>query len=159
MGYRPIAVCSPHNFDLVRSYGAEATIDYHDGEKASAEIKRISGGGVELGLDTISEGESYKISIAGFGEKGGQLNLILPPPKEAHDIRPDVKLVSTIMYTLFGRVGLSLSYGTCSADEEVGVQDWDQYLPAKQRRSRFRSRDQPADTGTYPEVWDPVKSC
>jgi len=102
MGYRPIAICSPHNFDLVKSYGAEATVDYHDGEKASEEVKRISGGGVELGLDTISEKDSFKIAIGGFGEKGGQLNSILPPSDEAKKIRSDVKVVNTLMYTLFG---------------------------------------------------------
>ena len=104
MGYRVIAVCSPHNFSLVKSFGADDTVDYHDGEKASKAIKVISGGGVELGLDTISEGDSFKISLGGFGSQGGQLNCILPAKQEHLDIRKDVKVVHTLMYTLFGLV-------------------------------------------------------
>ena len=104
MGYRPIAICSPHNFDLVKSYGAEVTIDYHDGSRASKEIKQVSGGGVELGLDTISEGQSFKICLDGFSEKGGQLNTILGPSEEAKNYRSNIKVIDTLMYTLFGRV-------------------------------------------------------
>jgi len=78
MGYRIIALCSPHNAELVKSLGADEVVDYHDAEKASADIKRISGGGVTLGLDTISEGKSFQICLGGFGDKGGRLNAILP---------------------------------------------------------------------------------
>lgn len=67
MGYRIIALCSPHNAELVKSLGADEVVDYHDAEKASADIKRISGGGVTLGLDTISEGKSFQICLGGFG--------------------------------------------------------------------------------------------
>ncbi len=124
MGYRPIAICSPHNFDLVKSYGAEATVDYHDGEKASAEIKRISEGRVELGLDTISAGESFMISLNGFGDKGGQLNVILPPSEEATRFRPNIKVANTFMYTLFGRVSfLRIPSSSIRADGGTGVQD------------------------------------
>lgn len=103
MGYKVIAVCSPHSFDLVKSYGADDVVDYHDATKASEEIKRISGGGVEIGLDTISEGDSFKIAVGGFGEKGGRLNAILPASEEAKAIRKDVEIESTLMYTFFGK--------------------------------------------------------
>jgi NADPH:quinone reductase-like Zn-dependent oxidoreductase len=105
MGYKVIGVCSPHSFDLVKSYGADEVISYRDGVKAGEEIKRISGGGITLAIDTISEGESYKIALSSFKEGvEGQLNMILFPPEEAHKLRPDVKLIVTIMYTLFGHV-------------------------------------------------------
>lgn len=111
MGYSVIAVCSPHSFDLVKSYGADEVVDYHQGaEAAGAEIKRLSGGkGVDIGLDTISEGESIKIAQAGFGEKGGRLNLILPAPKDTSGLRGDVELSNTMMYTLFGKVSLGFT--------------------------------------------------
>jgi len=115
MGYRIIALCSPHNAELVKSLGADEVVDYHDAEKASADIKRISGGGVTLGLDTISEGKSFQICLGGFGDKGGRLNAILPVSQEAKDIRRDVEIESTMMYTLFGRVSRCCGALLCSA--------------------------------------------
>lgn len=79
-------------------------VDYKDPEACSARIKEISGGGVSKGMDTISEGKSFEIAVKGFGEKGGRLNAILPPKEEHHKIRSDVEIVSTLMYTLFGKV-------------------------------------------------------
>ena len=104
MGYRVIGVCSPHSFDLVKSHGVDEVVDYHDAAKASEQIKQISGGGVSIGLDTISEGDSFKIAVGGFSEKGGVLNSILPPSKEARAIREEVKIVDTLMYSFFGKV-------------------------------------------------------
>lgn len=108
MGYKVIGVCSENCFDLVKSHGAKEVASYRAGEdKCAEDIKRITGGGVLLGLDTISEDESTKIVLGGF-KKGGdehkQLNLILPPKEEDHKIRLDVKLVLTMMLTLFGIV-------------------------------------------------------
>jgi NADPH:quinone reductase-like Zn-dependent oxidoreductase len=108
MGYRVVAACGPHNFDLVKSYGADAVVDYHGADKASAEIKKITEGTISLGLDTISEGESARISVEAFGDKGGTLNMILPPSEDAKKIRSDVNLVSTLMYTFFGKVGCTV---------------------------------------------------
>jgi NADPH:quinone reductase-like Zn-dependent oxidoreductase len=118
MGYKTIAVCSPRSFDLVKSYGADEVVDYHQGiEAAGAEIRKLAGGkGVDIGLDTISDGDSVKISQAGFGEKGGRLNLILPAPKDKAGLREDVELSNTMMYTLFGKVSdrlFTLPYQSC----------------------------------------------
>ncbi|WVQ77954.1 hypothetical protein IAT38_000034 [Cryptococcus sp. DSM 104549] len=102
LGYRVLGVCSPHSFDLVKSYGAEATVSYHDQAKAIEEAKQITGGGVEYALDTISEGDSFKIAIGMMGDKGKQLNSILPPSEEAQKVNPKVKIDHTLMYTLLG---------------------------------------------------------
>ncbi|RSH95675.1 hypothetical protein EHS25_000767 [Saitozyma podzolica] len=105
MGYRVIAICSPHSYDLVKSYGADHTLNYHHGVSVGDEVKQISSGGVVLGLDTISEDDSFEIALSGFkeGATEAQLNVILPPSKEATEIRKDVKVVFTLMYTLFGK--------------------------------------------------------
>jgi NADPH:quinone reductase-like Zn-dependent oxidoreductase len=122
MGYRIMAICSPHSYDLVRSYGADEVLDYHEGDPGVGEaIKRISGGGVINGFDTISEGASFKIILGGFKENaGGQLNVILPAPQETYEIRKDVKVVSTLMYTLFGKVG-SVTGTTWTAHESCSA--------------------------------------
>lgn len=110
MGYKVVAVCGPHNNDLVKSYGADEVVDYHDAEKAKSEIQRITGGGVTLGFDTISEGSSFDIAVGGFkaGEKG-RLNAVLPPSKEAEALNEKVEVVWTLGYTLFGKGFQSVS--------------------------------------------------
>ncbi|WVR04937.1 hypothetical protein IAU60_001949 [Kwoniella sp. DSM 27419] len=102
LGYKVLAFAGPHSVDLVKSYGATEVIDYHDQDKAVSEALRITGGGAEYGLDTISEGDSFKVSVRALGDKGKQLNAILPPPEDAHKINPDLKIVSTLVYTILG---------------------------------------------------------
>lgn len=103
MGYKVIAVCSARNFDLVKKYGADETVDYKDPAACIAEIKRITGGGVTVAMDCVSEASSQQIAVNCFGDKGGQLNVILPQDAIAAASRPDVKIEMTLVYTLFGK--------------------------------------------------------
>ncbi|WWD15860.1 hypothetical protein CI109_100284 [Kwoniella shandongensis] len=104
MGYKIIGVASPHSFDLVKSYGADEVLDYHDGDKAIADaLKLTDGEGVEYALDTISEGDSWRITLGMMGKKGKQLNGILPVTDEAKKLNPKIEIVFTVMYTLFGK--------------------------------------------------------
>lgn len=41
-GYTLIAICSPHNFGLVRQMGAEAVFDYADREEAANYIREYT---------------------------------------------------------------------------------------------------------------------
>ncbi|WWC61459.1 uncharacterized protein I303_104043 [Kwoniella dejecticola CBS 10117] len=103
LGYKVLAFASPHSFDLVKSYGADHVVDYHDEEKAIKEALEVTGAGAKYGLDTISSGNSYKIAIPALGEKGVQLNAILPLPEDAHSINPKIKIARTLLYTVQGR--------------------------------------------------------
>jgi NADPH:quinone reductase-like Zn-dependent oxidoreductase len=107
MGYRVIAVCSPHNYDLVKSLGAIEATDYSDPAKCSEEIKRLTGGGVTIGLNTISEGNSWEICLNGYksGAAGMRLNGLLLRNEEvqASAKSKDVELSDTMMYSFFGR--------------------------------------------------------
>lgn len=104
LGYRVLGVCSPHSFDLVRSYGADAVVDYHDQQNAIAEALDITKGGVEYALDAISEGDSFKIIVGMMGDKGKQLNCILGVPEEVYKINPKLKIEWTLMHTMWGVV-------------------------------------------------------
>ena len=106
LGYKVLGVCSPHSFDLAKSYGADATISYRDQEKAIAEALKITEGGVEYALDTISEGDTFKVTIGMMGKKGKQLNCILAVPDEGKQINPGLRIEWTVMYTLFGAVSV-----------------------------------------------------
>ena len=105
MGYKVVTTASPHSFDLVKQYGADEVVDYHDSKAASEQIKKITGGGVDRGLDCMSEGTSFEICLNAFKEgKDQQLNLILPPSGNAEEIRKDIKKPFTLMYSLLGLV-------------------------------------------------------
>ncbi|WVQ98438.1 hypothetical protein IAU59_005562 [Kwoniella sp. CBS 9459] len=103
LGYKVLAFASPHSTELVKSYGADEVVDYHDAEKAVAEALKITGGGAELGFDTIAEGGTYQISVKALGQKGRQLNGINVPLEEDKKINTKVEIVHTIVYTIFGK--------------------------------------------------------
>lgn len=105
MGYKVVTTASPHSTDLLKQYGADAVVDYHDVASALAKIKDVTGGGVSLGMDCISLGDSFEISLNAFKQEGGeQLNLVLPPSGKAGEIRTDIKKPFTLMYSLLGNV-------------------------------------------------------
>jgi NADPH:quinone reductase-like Zn-dependent oxidoreductase len=96
-GYRVITTCSPRNFDMVKSYGAEATFDYKD--QASIEkIKKYTNDSLKLVWDTISLKSSADFCakiIASGGTYGNILRQTLPG-------REDVKQTYSIGYTSVG---------------------------------------------------------
>ncbi|CAK9782475.1 putative Enoyl reductase [Cutaneotrichosporon oleaginosum] len=102
MGHLVVTACSARNFDLVKSYGADAVVDYKDAD-AIIKIKQVTGGGVHKALDCISLPDSNAFTLACFAEGKGQMNVILPPDSKAVAARPDVDVQSTLLYTLWGR--------------------------------------------------------
>ncbi|TYJ54732.1 hypothetical protein B9479_004580 [Cryptococcus floricola] len=103
LGYKILAIASPHSFSLVKSYGADAVLDYHNPDEAIAEALKITDGGVELALDTISEGDSFRITVEMMGKKGKQFNALLPIPDNIQELNPELKTEFTGMSTLLGK--------------------------------------------------------
>lgn len=101
---KSIATASPHSFNLVKSYGADHVVDYHDKDAAIAEIKKVTGGGVVGGLECVSGDDNFDISVRAFGEKGGLLTCLLPPSDKAKAIREDVRINNILLYTALGKV-------------------------------------------------------
>lgn len=124
LGYRVLGVCSPHSFDVVKSYGADAVVDYHDQKKAISEALDITNGGVEYALDAISDGDSFKIVIGMMGDKGKQLNCILGVPEEVYKINPKLKVEWTLMHTMWGVVSSSHSLFLQFIDDRKQEFDW-----------------------------------
>ncbi|WRT66836.1 uncharacterized protein IL334_003799 [Kwoniella shivajii] len=102
LGYKVLAFASPHSYDLVKSYGADAVVNYRDDDAVEQALK-ITGGGAELGFDTISEGTSFSIVIPALREKGKQLNVINMITDEIRQINPKIELVHTMFHTLLGK--------------------------------------------------------
>ncbi|RMZ71004.1 Polyketide synthase enoylreductase [Pyrenophora seminiperda CCB06] len=76
-GFDPVATCSPHNFDLVRSYGATAVFDYKDLGVVPA-IKAYTKNGLRFALDCISTTASMQFCYQVIGRTGGNYTALEP---------------------------------------------------------------------------------
>jgi NADPH:quinone reductase-like Zn-dependent oxidoreductase len=97
-GLRPIATCSPRNFELVKSYGAEAVFDYHS-PTCSADIRAYTKKSLKYVLDCISEPETMQFCYACIGRTGGKYTSLEPYAESLHTrptVRPDWVLGPTL---------------------------------------------------------------
>lgn len=76
-GFDPVATCSPHNFDLVRTYGATAVFDYKDQGVVPA-IKAYTKNGLRFALDCISTTASMQFCYQVIGRAGGNYTALEP---------------------------------------------------------------------------------
>jgi NADPH:quinone reductase-like Zn-dependent oxidoreductase len=90
-GYRVVTTTSLKNFDLVRSLGADAVIDYRDADVVQ-KIKDATGDTLAYGLDTFGEGSSQEACVRALGPRGGEFLVITSPDESAAKLRADVKL-------------------------------------------------------------------
>lgn len=110
LGYKVVTTASKHNHDLVKQYGADEVFDYKSPD-AIEQIKKVTGGGVDKALDCISLKETNEFTGKCFGDKGGQLNVILAPEGKVPD---NVKYAFTLLYTWFGK---SFDFGARGAEK------------------------------------------
>lgn len=101
-GYKVISTASVKNHQLVKSLGADAVIDYKNPDVVD-QIKQITGNSIHIGFDTVSTEPSQELAIKTFGPGSGKLLIILGPSKTAQELRSDVKIQSTLIYTALGR--------------------------------------------------------
>ncbi|KAI4119468.1 MAG: hypothetical protein LQ345_000622 [Seirophora villosa] len=111
-GLRPIATCSPSNFELVYRFGAEKVFDYSSATCA-ADIREYTGNELAYSLDCVSQADTTQLCYASIGRAGGRY-VSLEPFREAVaqgralTIEPSWVMVLTI----FGRkVALEGEYG------------------------------------------------
>ncbi|KAI0102473.1 putative zinc-binding dehydrogenase family oxidoreductase [Nemania sp. FL0031] len=89
-GFTPIVTCSPHSYDLVKSYGASIAFDYHDPECA-AQIRVHTKNGLRYALDCITTTASMQICYAALGRAGGRYTALDPYPEVVAATRKIVK--------------------------------------------------------------------
>jgi NADPH:quinone reductase-like Zn-dependent oxidoreductase len=97
LGCKVVTTSSPHSYDLVKSYGADAVFNYRD-ENIGAEIAK-SYPDIKFAVDCFSEGESTKTCDTVIGQKGGEVITLLPSSKPT---TPAIKHELIMAYTLFG---------------------------------------------------------
>lgn len=79
----PIATCSPHNFELVKSYGATAVFDYKS-ETAISDIRNHTRSSLKYVLDCVSEPETMQFCYKCLGRTGGKYTTLEPFPEFLH---------------------------------------------------------------------------
>jgi NADPH:quinone reductase-like Zn-dependent oxidoreductase len=96
-GYKVLTTCSPRNFDLVRSLGADAVFDYKDPQSAT-EIRKQTNNNLKLVLDCISLGPSAEFCDNAISTEGGEYSSLLSVKIE----RANVNDRFTLAYTVIG---------------------------------------------------------
>ncbi|KAJ5684207.1 Protein TOXD [Penicillium maclennaniae] len=96
-GYKVLTTCSPHNFDFVRSLGADAVFDYKD-PQSPEEIRKLTNNNLKLVFDCISLGPSAAFCDKAISTEGGEYTALLPINIE----RANVNDRSTLAYTVIG---------------------------------------------------------
>ena len=108
-GWKVFAVCSPKNFDLVKSLGADATFDYRD-PQVSSKIRDASEGKIQLAVDAISEHASAKIIVGALSSEGGKIATVLPYSEDAKAaLGPKVTQELSVAYDLIIDARVSIS--------------------------------------------------
>lgn len=97
-GLKVITTCSPHNFDFVKSLGAEEAFDYKDPDCAK-KIREYTNDGLKHAFDCVSEGTSAKICGGAISSKGGKISYLLDGQDSG---RKDVEQDNTLAYTIKG---------------------------------------------------------
>ncbi|KAJ5683470.1 Polyketide synthase enoylreductase [Penicillium macrosclerotiorum] len=75
-GYKVLTTCSPHNFDFVRSLGADAIYSYKD-TNAAAEIRKDTNNSLKLVFDCISLESSAQFCDNAISTEGGKYSALL----------------------------------------------------------------------------------
>ncbi len=101
-GARVAVTCSPRNFDLVKSLGADAAFDYSS-PTVSADIKAWGANAIAHVWDCFATPECTKIAVAAMADSAGRYQALLPVnPTLLKSINPNVESGVTMMYTVFG---------------------------------------------------------
>lgn len=89
-GLDVITTCSPHNFELARSYGADAVFDYTS-PTCAADIRARTRNSLRLVLDCITTPETTLLCYAALGRAGGRYVALEPYSEAAAATRGVVK--------------------------------------------------------------------
>ncbi|ORY17103.1 chaperonin 10-like protein [Clohesyomyces aquaticus] len=117
-GARVITTCSPRNFNLVKSFGAEAAFDYNS-PTCAEDIKAWTSNRLKFALDTITEAKTIKLCYNCIGRTGGRLTGLENIPTELTDtMRKSVKADWILGITLTGkRIALGTGYESAPSED------------------------------------------
>ncbi|TFK92238.1 GroES-like protein [Polyporus arcularius HHB13444] len=99
-GYKVVTTASTRNHALLKSFGADVTIDYREPDLVS-KIKEATGDSVKYGADMIADDETKKITVQAIGPSGGKV-VGLNPMQSTEVDRKDVVFSNTLLSTVHG---------------------------------------------------------
>lgn len=100
-GFRPITTCSPKNFDLVKSYGAEEAFDYNS-PTCAEDIRKYTKGSLRYVLDAITEARTVELCYAAMSRLGGRYTGLEKLPLNC-DSRKTVSASWMLGISIFGK--------------------------------------------------------
>ncbi|KAI1117105.1 putative zinc-binding dehydrogenase family oxidoreductase [Nemania sp. NC0429] len=89
-GFAPVVTCSPHSYELVKSYGADVAFDYHEANCAT-QIREHTKNALRYALDCITTTQSMQTCYAALGRAGGRYTALDPYPEAVAASRKVVK--------------------------------------------------------------------
>ena len=117
-GLRPIATCSPSNFELARSFGAENTFDYRS-PTCAADIRAYTHNALAYALDCVSLVETTQLCYSAIGRAGGRYVALEPCRETITNTRRVVQASWLMVLTIFGdKVALDGEYGREARPED-----------------------------------------
>ncbi|KAI2464693.1 oxidoreductase-like protein [Annulohypoxylon bovei var. microspora] len=121
-GLQVVTTCSPRNFDLVKSLGADHVFDYNS-PTVGADIFKVTNGEIAHVFDCISEGSSPAISAEAIGPRGGKYSALLPVDNFP---RKDVTTAMTLGYIAIGESfpKFGMEWTSTPADFEFASKFW-----------------------------------
>lgn len=122
-----ITTCSPHNFEYIKSTGADVVLDYNT-PGVVEDIKRAANYNLKHALDCVSVESSAKICVGAMSESGGQLAELQPIPDELiKGINQKVSGRLTVAYTVLGEGFSNGPYQVAAQPEdfEFGKKFWE----------------------------------
>lgn len=157
-GLKVIATCSPQNFDLVKSYGAEEVFDYNS-PTCAKDIRAYTRNSLKYVLDTITEVKTMKLCYAAIGRAGGKYTgLELLGEDVVSGMRKTVKNDWVLGIRLTGKkIALSGGYGYEASPElrEFGRQ-WFATVERLLHDGRIRSHPPQVNRGGFQGILEGV---
>ena len=99
LGHRVITTCSPKNFELVKSYGADAAFDYKS-PTCAQDIKKLTRNSLKYAIDPFAELKTITICNESIGRVGGRytaLELFHGGPPRVKTIKTDLVMGPSIL--------------------------------------------------------------
>ncbi|KAJ5682681.1 hypothetical protein N7462_005846 [Penicillium macrosclerotiorum] len=98
-GFSVITTCSPRNFDLVRSCGANHIFDYND-PTVIDKIKEVSAD-LRYAFDTIGSITSSTLASRAWGDRPGNLCTVRPGKANTEQVTSNTRITDVLLWTVF----------------------------------------------------------
>ncbi|KZL69770.1 zinc-binding oxidoreductase [Colletotrichum tofieldiae] len=125
-GFTVSATSSPHNFNYLKSLGADAVFDYKS-PTVSADVRAYTNNELSLAWDCQSTEESVILVGNAISTEGGVISTLLPVSEEVlQRINPKARMEMTLYYSVFGEPFSFLApYEAVPEDYEFGRRFWE----------------------------------